>query len=72
VKTILRELLGLFVDDGMLALALVAVVALSALVAWRVPAQPMAAGALLLAGSVAALLASVSIGARRSRADIEP
>jgi hypothetical protein len=67
---VLRELTGLFIDDGMLALALVAVVALAALVAWAVPASPLAAGALLLLGCLAALIASVSIGTMRSRRDI--
>jgi hypothetical protein len=67
---VLRELTGLFIDDGMLALALLAVVALAALVAWAVPASPLATGAVLLLGCLAALIASVSVGTIRSRRDI--
>ena len=70
MKTIVHELLGLFIDDGMLALALVAVVALAALVAWIVPALPIAAGVVLLLGSLGALFTSVSIATIRSRRDI--
>jgi MFS-type transporter involved in bile tolerance (Atg22 family) len=68
---ILRELLGLFIDDGMLALVLVAVVAAAAFVAWAIPALPMVAGAVLLFGCLGALIASVSAETSRSRRDIE-
>ena len=56
---VLRELVGLFVDDGMLALALIAVVALAALVAWTVSNVPMAAGLVLLLGCLGALFGNV-------------
>lgn len=55
----LKELAGLFVDDGMLALAIAAVVAVAAVVATFVPATPLAAGAVLLAGCPAVLLINV-------------
>jgi len=54
---IARELVGLFVDDGMLALAIIAVVAIAAIVASLTPGGT--AGAVLLAGSLFALFANV-------------
>jgi len=54
---IARELIGLFVDDGMLALAIVAVVGIAAIVASVTPGST--AGAVLLAGSLFALFANV-------------
>jgi len=55
----MRVLLELFVDDGMLALALLAVVALAALVAWATPGTPMAGGVVLLFGCLGTLLINV-------------
>jgi uncharacterized membrane protein YdjX (TVP38/TMEM64 family) len=55
----LRELIGLFVDDGALALAIVATVALAALAAALMPATPLAAGSILLFGCLGALLLNV-------------
>jgi hypothetical protein len=60
-----RELLGLFIDDGMLALALVAVVVLAALVARTVPDVPMAAGLVLLLGCLGALFGNVAFQQRK-------
>ncbi len=57
LKLIMRELIGLFVDDGMLAAAIVAVVALSAIIAHIVPG--MTAGIVLLAGTLFALFTSL-------------
>jgi len=54
---IARELIGLFVDDGMLALAVIAVVAIAAIVASFTPG--IAAGVVLLAGSLFVLFANV-------------
>jgi len=54
---IARELIGLFVDDGMLALAIIAVIAIAAIVASLIPGAT--AGVVLLAGSLFALLANV-------------
>jgi len=54
---IARELIGLFVDDGMLALAIIAVIVIAAIVASLSPRAT--AGVVLLAGSLFALLANV-------------
>jgi len=54
---IARELIGLFVDDGMLAIGILAVVAVAALVASLVPG--ITAGAVLLAGLPILLFANV-------------
>jgi len=55
---IFRELAGLFIDDGLLALAISAVVALAAIVAAIAPAVPIAAGVVLLVGCLGVLLYS--------------
>ena len=54
---IARELIGLFVDDGMLALAIIAVIAIAAIVASLTPG--ITAGVVLLAGSLFVLFANV-------------
>jgi hypothetical protein len=61
----LRELVGLFVDDGALALAIIAIVALAGIMAMLMPGVPLAAGAILLFGCLAVLLASAVRGVRR-------
>jgi hypothetical protein len=61
----LRELIGLFVDDGSLALAIVAVVVLASISATVMPGVPLVAGAILLFGCLGVLLASVATGSRR-------
>lgn len=55
---LLRELAGLFVDDGALALAFLAVVSLAGTLAVLMPDTPLAAGAVLLFGCLAALVSS--------------
>jgi hypothetical protein len=62
---VVRELLGLFVDDGALALEIVAVVALAAVCAAVLPNIPLATGAILLFGCLGVLLANVARAARR-------
>jgi hypothetical protein len=62
---LLRELAGLFVDDGALALAILAVVGLSGAAAMLMPEVPLAAGAILLFGCLAALVSSVARSGRR-------
>jgi hypothetical protein len=62
---LLRELAGLFVDDGALALAILAVVALARICAALAPGVPLLAGAVLLFGCPAVLLANVVRAARR-------
>jgi hypothetical protein len=59
-----RELAGLFVDDGSLALAILGIIAVAALVATLLPDQPLVAGAVLLFGCLAALIANVARAAR--------
>jgi len=62
---VFRELIGLFVDDGSLALEIVAVVALAAISATLIPDVPLAAGPILLFGCLGVLLANVARAARR-------
>ena len=57
---IFRELAGLFIDDGLFALALSVVVVLAAIVAAIAPAVPIAAGVVLLAGCLGVLLGNVT------------
>jgi hypothetical protein len=57
--TIFRTLLGLFVDDGALALAIIVVVLLSGIFAALFPDWLLASGAFLLFGSLIVLLANV-------------
>jgi hypothetical protein len=60
---VLRELAGLFVDDGALALAIVAVVALAGVTAAL--GFSSAAGAILLFGCLGVLLANTVRAGRR-------
>jgi hypothetical protein len=62
---VLRELIGLFVDDGSLALMILAVVMLAGILATLMPDFQLAAGALLLFGCLGVLLANVGRAARR-------
>jgi len=57
---IFRELTGLFIDDGLFALAIGVVVVLAAIVAAIAPAVPIAAGVVLLAGCLGVLLGNVT------------
>ena len=61
---VIRELAGLFVDDGSLALAISVVVAFASLLAAIVPATPVAAGIVLLGGCLGVLFAN-AMRARR-------
>ena len=65
VGKILQELIGLFVDDGALALALVATIAVAALTALLIPAGAAAAGIVLVVGSLGTLALNVLRAARR-------
>ncbi len=56
----LRELAGLFIDDGALALTIIAIVVLAGMVAMLMSEVPLAAGAILLFGCLAALVSSVA------------
>ena len=65
LANVLRELVGLFVDDGALALAIIAIVALAGIMAMLMPGVPLAAGAVLLFGCLAVLLANTVKAGRR-------
>jgi hypothetical protein len=60
----LRQLVGLFVDDGSLALAILGVVAAAALVASRLPGV---AGVVLVLGCLGVLFINVLKAAQRRR-----
>lgn len=62
---IVRDLAGLFVDDGSLALAILGVVAVAAIVAALTPGAPLFSGATLLLGNLGVLLVNVIRAARR-------
>jgi hypothetical protein len=62
---ILRDIAGLFVDDGSLALAILGVVAVAAIVAAFAPDLPLLAGATLIFGCLGVLLINVRQAARR-------
>ncbi|HEX9448633.1 MAG TPA: hypothetical protein VF920_11665 [Dongiaceae bacterium] len=59
LMTVFTELVGLFVDDGRLALAIIGVVAVTALVAALAPHGPVAAGIVLLVGCLGVLFGNV-------------
>jgi hypothetical protein len=58
-KAIAKEILGLFIDDGAMALAILAFVALAAAAATFAPERPLLAGGLLLGGSLCVLVVNV-------------
>ena len=64
IMGLLRELAGLFVDDGRLALSVLAVVALAAILS-LVPGASLASGGVLVLGCLGALIANVVKAARR-------
>ena len=66
LSTILRELLGLFIDDEFLAAAAFAVVALASLLALLFKAPPPIVGTTLLVGSIGVLMLSVIRGVRKA------
>ena len=63
--TTFRMLVGLFVDDGSLALAIFMIVLLSWLFATLMPDLPLAPGAVLLIGCLGVLFANVMKAAQR-------
>lgn len=65
MRAILSEIAGLFVDDGFLALALIAWCAAIALATTIIPALLPAWGPILFIGCAAILLATVVRAARR-------
>ena len=65
LANVLRELAGLFVDDGALALAIIAIVVLAGIMAALMPDVPLAAGAILLFGCLGVLLSNSIRAGRR-------
>jgi hypothetical protein len=65
LRAILRDVVRLFVDDGSLALAILAVVVVAAIVAALTPDAPLLSGATLLLGNLGVLLVNVIRAARR-------
>ena len=61
---VLRALLGLFVEDGGLALAILVIVAVAGLIAVLSPEMPLATGTVLLLGCLGALFTNVMKAAR--------
>jgi hypothetical protein len=66
LRVAFRELTGLFIEDGSLALAILAVVLIAGAFAALMPNVPLLAGAVLLLGCLGVLLANVA-GARPRR-----
>ena len=66
LTAILREVAGLFVDDGSLALAILAVVAVAAFLAIVLKISALAVGLVLLGGCVAVLIENIVRTAQRN------
>ena len=64
---ILRELLGLFLDDEFLAIGILAVVGISAVLLHSVPGAGLFGGFFLAFGCLAILVTSCVVGARKKR-----
>jgi hypothetical protein len=64
LTNMLRELAGLFVDDGALALAIIAVVGFAGMVVTLMLQASLAAGAVLLLGCLGVLFSSAVIAGR--------
>jgi hypothetical protein len=64
-KIVFRELAGLFVDDGALALEIVTVVIAAAICRMAFPNTPLIPGGILLFGCLGVLL--INIGRSRTR-----
>ena len=66
LTAILREIAGLFVDDGSLALAILAIVAVAAFLAIVLKVSAFVVGLVLLGGCVAVLIENVIRTAQRN------
>lgn len=64
ITGMVRALIGLFVDDGSLALSILAVVALSALLAFEFADMQIVVGAVLILGCLGVLVINVARAAR--------
>jgi hypothetical protein len=59
LAAVFRELIGLFIDDGSLALAILGVVLIAGLFVFLMPGVQIAGGGILLFGCLGVLLANV-------------
>ena len=66
LSIISRELLGLFIDDEFLAVAVLVVVALASSLILQTEAPPLLAGGMLLVGCVGVLMLSVIRGTHKA------
>jgi len=66
LKSLLDELVGMFVDDGSLAIAILLIVAVAGWVAMRFENTSIAIGIILVAGCAAALIENVLRTARKT------
>jgi hypothetical protein len=66
LSLLLRELVGMFIDDGFLALAILAVVAVAAGLAVLAAVPQIVVGAVLLCGCVGVLVASCLRASRKA------
>jgi len=64
-KLMAAELIGMFIDDEFLAIAVLVVVGIAAALAYASHTATLAVGAVLLLGCVAVLVASAVRGIRR-------
>ena len=69
VRGIVSSLIGLFIDDGSLALAILGLIAVDTVAVKTGWFPPLAGGLLLLAGCIALILESVYRAARRKLSD---
>ena len=65
LATTFRILVGLFVDDGSLAMAIIVIVLFSWVFSTLMPDMPLVAGAVLLIGCLGVLFANVMKAAQR-------
>jgi len=65
LTAVLRELIGLFVDDSFLAIEILVAVAVAAIAVTVMPAAPLMAGGILIFGCLGVLLVSVTRAGRR-------
>ena len=66
LSLILRELVGMFIDDEFLAIAVLAVVGLAAILAFWVAASQLVVGGVLLVGCIGVLISSVLKARKKS------
>jgi hypothetical protein len=65
LRAVVHELLGLFVDDGALAVEILAVIVVAAVSVALAPDEPLVTGAILLLGCLGVLSISVARAAWR-------